>query len=138
MVDLTLRFAPERGAQRIRMPLGTRDLGEALKLRDEKEKTMNALSGVAEGETAILQTAVTEYIADIKKGRSKKTYQAYEVALRYLVEAIGNKPLGKITCHDLMDCRNTPRRNQKSTNGKTWTSCLPPARMRNACAMNFS
>jgi hypothetical protein len=35
----------------------------------------------------------------------KKTYQAYSLALRYLIEAVGNKELSMITRHDLLAFR---------------------------------
>lgn len=98
-----LRYSPERGAPRLRVPLDTHDLAEALRLRSEKEAELNAVAVVESGGT--LRAAALTYLADIKKGRKKKTHQAYTVALRYFIEAIGNKAMNKITRHDLMDFR---------------------------------
>jgi integrase len=53
----------------------------------------------------MLQTVAAEYLDEIKAGRKKKTYQAYDVALRYFIEAVGNKSLEKIKRTDLLDFR---------------------------------
>jgi hypothetical protein len=49
-----------------------------------------------------LQSTVNRYLIGIKAGRKKKTFQAYDVALRYFVEAAGDKDLTDITRLDLM------------------------------------
>ncbi|HEY6372319.1 MAG TPA: hypothetical protein VIX37_17215 [Candidatus Sulfotelmatobacter sp.] len=41
----------------------------------------------------MLDRAVDQYLDEVKNGRKKKTYQAYDVALRYFYECVGNKPI---------------------------------------------
>lgn len=49
-----------------------------------------------------LDKAKDQYLAEIKNGRKKKTYQAYSIALRYLYECIGNKVLNEISRADML------------------------------------
>lgn len=50
----------------------------------------------------LLDAAMDQYLSEIKAGRKKKTYQAYDTALRYFYECIGNKPIKEITRGDLI------------------------------------
>ena len=61
----------------------------------------------------MLQTAIDKYLVGIQAGRKKKTYQAYSVALRDLIEAVGNKELSMITRDDLLAFRVYLREGKK-------------------------
>jgi len=50
----------------------------------------------------MLDVAIDQYLAEIKDGRKKKTYQAYDIALRYFFECIGNKPIREISRNDML------------------------------------
>jgi integrase len=50
----------------------------------------------------MLDAAMDQYLSEVKAGRKKKTYQAYDTALRYFYECIGNKPIKEITRGDLI------------------------------------
>jgi hypothetical protein len=51
----------------------------------------------------MLQTVADRYLADVQKRCKKKTFQKYSVALRYFIEAVGNKELSSVTRTDLLD-----------------------------------
>ena len=96
-----LRFRQE--GKRIRLPLESVDLTAALKARSDKEAELNAAPVVER--KGMLQSTIDKYLIGIKAGRKKKTFQAYDVALRYLVEAIGNKDLTDVSRLDLLAFR---------------------------------
>jgi hypothetical protein len=96
-----LRYRSE--GKRNRYPLEVADLTAALQARADKEAELNAAPAVEH--KGMLQNAIDNYLVGIKAGRKKKTFQAYDVALRYLTEAIGNKDLAEITRLDLMAYR---------------------------------
>lgn len=50
----------------------------------------------------VLDVAIDQYLAEIKDGRKKKTYHAYDIALRYFYDCIGNKPLKEISRNDML------------------------------------
>ncbi|MGB0021859.1 MAG: phage integrase N-terminal SAM-like domain-containing protein [Candidatus Sulfotelmatobacter sp.] len=50
----------------------------------------------------MLDAAMDAYLSEVKAGRKKKTHQAYDTALRYFYECIGNKPIKEITRGDLI------------------------------------
>jgi hypothetical protein len=50
----------------------------------------------------MLDAAIDGYLSEVKAGRKKKTHQAYDTALRYFYECIGNKPIKEITRGDLI------------------------------------
>src|SRR5258708_30832112 len=50
----------------------------------------------------MLDAAIDTYLAEIEKGRKKKTHQAYSVALRYFYECLGNKPIKDIDRADMI------------------------------------
>jgi len=50
----------------------------------------------------MLDAAMDSYLSEIKAGRKPKTYQAYDTALRYFHECVGNKPIKDITRGDLI------------------------------------
>jgi len=95
---------PQRDGERARLPLDTRDLSEAIAARRRMEDELNAFLPVErKGKRRMLSKAAADYLAEIKATRKKKTHQAYAVALRYFVEAVGDKPLDEITRHDMLD-----------------------------------
>jgi integrase len=50
----------------------------------------------------MLDAAMDAYLSEVKAGRKKKTHQAYDTALRYFYECIGNKPIKEITRGDMI------------------------------------
>ena len=64
-----LRYSPERGTLRIRQPLATKDITEALKLRKQKEDEINATE--PEGNGAMLKAAVTNIALKFWRPRRK-------------------------------------------------------------------
>jgi integrase len=102
--SFNLRYRdPQRLGKRTRLPLEANNVTAALDARRSKEAELNATPAVER--KRMLQTVADKYLAEIKAGRKKKTHQAYDVALRYFFEAVGNKSLEKIRRTDLLDFR---------------------------------
>ena len=97
--------------KRIRLPLESADLTAAVQSRADKEEALNVASVLER--KGMIQTAIDKCLVGIQPGRKKKTYQAYSVALRYLIEAVGNKELSMITRDDLLAFRVYLREGKK-------------------------
>jgi hypothetical protein len=95
-----LRYSPERGTLRIRQPLATKDITEALKPRKQKNE-INPTE--PEGNGAILKAAVTKYCAEILATKKKTTAAAYAKSVGYFLLSTGKKNLSTINREDLME-----------------------------------
>src|SRR6202035_3413869 len=83
------RLYPQRGGpRRTRLPLATKDITEALKLRKQKEDEINGTE--PEGNGAMLKAAVTKYCADILATKKKTTAAAYAKSLGYFLLSTGS------------------------------------------------
>jgi hypothetical protein len=82
------RYSPKRGTRRIRLPLATKDITEALKLRKQKEDEINGTE--PEGNGAMLKAAVTKYCADILATKKKTTAAAYAKSRGYFLLSTGS------------------------------------------------
>jgi hypothetical protein len=71
-----LRFRdPQHNGKRIRVPLDTRDLGEAIAARRKKEEELDATPAVERKPRRTLQRLADEYLKEIKATKKKKTWQ---------------------------------------------------------------
>jgi len=117
----SLRFRdPLQSGKRVRVPLDASDLSEAITARRRKEDELNAAPAVERKPRRTLQRVADEYLKEIKATRKKRTWQAYSVALRYFVEAVGDKPLDEITRHDMLDYSVFLREDKKQQPRSVW------------------
>lgn len=68
----------------------------------------------------MLDAAIDQYLAEIKDGRKKKTYQAYDIALRYFFECIGNKPIKETSRTDMLKFHTFLRDRKKQSSRSCW------------------
>jgi len=68
----------------------------------------------------MLDAAMDQYLSEVKAGRKKKTYQAYDTALRYFYECIGNKPIKEITRGDLIRFAAWLRKEKENSPRSCW------------------
>jgi len=86
-----LRFCgPLHNGKRVRVPLDTRDLGEAVAARRRKEDELNAVLPVERRANTLSPRRSQPTLRRSRRRARKKTHQAYAVALRYFIEAIGD------------------------------------------------